>query len=279
MSDAFSFCEQEVREADKDRFLASLFAPAVCRPPLFALYAFNIETARVAEIVSGPIPGEIRLQWWREVLEGERAGEAAAHPVASALLETKRHYALPLAPFEELIEARITEIYDDPLASQHDLETYAAGTGASLILLAARILNDGRDPQIDALVGHAGIALALTNLLRAFPHHAARGKIYTPAETLDRHGVKREDILAGRGSDGLGAALAETRQRVREHLDRARALIASVPPALTPALLPLALVPAFLDRLDKADPFTSIEIPQWRRQWILWRSARRGISI
>lgn len=278
MPDAFSYCEQEVRDDDKDRFLATLFAPAAYRPPLFALYAFNLETARIAGIVSGPMPGEIRLQWWREVLEGERAGEAAAHPVASALLETRRHYALPLAPFAELIEARITEIYDDPLATLHDLETYAARTGATLFLLAARILNDGRDPQIDALAGHAGIAYALTGLLRGFPHHAARGKVYIPADMLDRHGVKPDDILAGRGSDSLRAALAEIRQHIRRHLEQAGPLIAAAPPAIMPALLPLSLVPAFVDRLDKADPFAPPEIPQWRRQWILWRVARRGLG-
>ncbi len=277
MPDAFSYCEQEVRDADKDRFLATLFAPAAYRPPLFALYAFNIEIARVAEIVSQPMPGEIRLQWWREVLEGERAGEAAAHPVASALLETKRHHQLPPAPFAELIEARITEIYDDPLATEHDLETHAARSGATLFLLAARILNDGRDPPIEALAGHAGIAYALTGLLRAFPHDVARGKVYLPTELLDRHGVKRDDILAGRGGDALQAALAQLRRRIREHLDQARALIAAAPAAIMPAFLPLALVPAFLDRLDRSDPFTPVEIPQWRRQWILWRAARRGL--
>jgi len=70
MQDAFAHCEGLVRAADRDRFLTTLFAPAEHRPALLALYAFNLEVARVREIVHEPLAGEIRLQWWNDVLEG-----------------------------------------------------------------------------------------------------------------------------------------------------------------------------------------------------------------
>ena len=105
MEPAYRHCEQIVRAADKDRFLATLFAPADRRDALFALYAFNCEIAGVRERAREPMPGEIRLQWWRDVLGGERAGEAAANPVAAALLETIARFDLPAAALLELIEA------------------------------------------------------------------------------------------------------------------------------------------------------------------------------
>ena len=67
------------------------------RDALFALYAFNLEIARVRDLAREPMPGEIRLQWWREVLSGERGGEAAAHPVAAALRETLARHGISLA--------------------------------------------------------------------------------------------------------------------------------------------------------------------------------------
>src|ERR1700692_2982047 len=92
MQDAFAYCAELVRTADRDRFLSSLFAPAQHRGALHALYAFNVEVARVREVAREPLPGEIRLQWWSEVVNGERAEEAAANPVASALLTViERH--------------------------------------------------------------------------------------------------------------------------------------------------------------------------------------------
>ena len=94
MANLSDHCATLVREADRDRYLATLFAPADKRAALFALYAFNIEIARVRDVAREPMPGEIRLQWWREVLEGQRDGEGAAHPVASALLDGLRRHGI-----------------------------------------------------------------------------------------------------------------------------------------------------------------------------------------
>src|ERR1700676_258417 len=95
MPAADSHCEKLVREADRDRFLATLFAPAERRGALHALYAFNIEIARVREVVREPLAGEIRLQWWNDAIDGRAAGEAAANPVAAALLAAMARYQLP----------------------------------------------------------------------------------------------------------------------------------------------------------------------------------------
>jgi phytoene synthase len=96
MPDSFAHCENLAREADKDRWLATLFAPADRRPHLYALYAFDVEVARVRAVAREPMAGEIRLQWWREAISGTRPGEAAAHPVAAALFETiGRDYRMP----------------------------------------------------------------------------------------------------------------------------------------------------------------------------------------
>src|SRR6516162_6260554 len=105
MHDAFAHCAELVRAADRDRFLASLFAPSERRDALHALYAFNVEVARVREAAREPLPGEIRLQWWSDVLNGDRAEEASANPVASALLAAIERHRLPVAKLKALVEA------------------------------------------------------------------------------------------------------------------------------------------------------------------------------
>ena len=120
--DSYRHCEEQVRVGDKDRFLATLFAPAEWRGALFALYAFNLEIAGVRERVREPMAGEIRLQWWRDVLGGERASEAAAHPVAAALLETMARCALPTDPLRDLLEAHAFDLYDDPMPTRAALQ-------------------------------------------------------------------------------------------------------------------------------------------------------------
>ena len=102
--------------------------------------------ARTRELAREPMPGEIRLQWWRDVLGGAGRGEVDAHPVAAALRDVVVRYRLPPRMLLELIDARSFDLYDEPMASLSYLERYAAQTSSALIELAARILGDGRDP-------------------------------------------------------------------------------------------------------------------------------------
>src|SRR5215813_1272313 len=145
MADAFAHCESLVRAGDKDRWLATLFAPADRRPHLHALYAFNLEIARVRELARDPMAGEIRLQWWREVIAGARPGEAAANPVAAALLETIARYGLPVQTFFDLIEARAFDLYNDPMPTLDAFAGYGRRTASGLIALAARMLDREHD--------------------------------------------------------------------------------------------------------------------------------------
>jgi phytoene synthase len=272
MADDFDYCETLVREADKDRFVATLFAPAPRRRALHALYAFNVELARVRELAREPMPGEIRLQWWRDVLGGQRTGEAG--PVASALAATVIRYRLPMDVLAGMIEARSFDLYDDPMDSLAALEGYAEKTSSALIALAAQILNEGKAPDLDEAARHAGIAYAIAGLLAAFPLHAARRQLYVPLDLLQRHGARPEDVFAGLASPQLKAALAELREMARAHL--AQIPVADIPAALIPAFLSAAVVAPVLKRLERnaGDPFTPRPLPQWRRQWLLWRAVR-----
>ena len=111
-------------------------------------------------------------------------------------------------------------------------------------------------------------------ILRALPLHASRGQLYLPLDILDRHGAKPADVLAGRPTAQLAAALAELRQTARTHLTACRQI--AIPSALAPAFLPVAITDLYLARLERQrDPFKPLEVPQWRRQWRLWRAARR----
>ena len=199
-----------MREADPDRYWASLFAPADKRPHLHALYAFNFEIARVRESVREALVGEIRLQWWRDALQGEARGDVRANPIAAALDDTIVQFRLPRQSLVDLIDARIFDLYDDPMPSLNDLEGYCGETSSSLIQLSSIILANGSNPGTADAAGHAGVAYAITGLLRAFPHHARQGQVYVPADILARHGVVREDIVTGRGGPGLKGALGRS---------------------------------------------------------------------
>lgn len=273
MQDHIRHCAALVREADRDRYLAALFAPADRRDALFALYAFNIEIARVRDLAREPMPGEIRLQWWREVLLGERTGESAAHPVAASLLETLSCHNLASERLAELIEAYRFDIYDEPMSSLAELQAYAASTAGTIFDYAARILA-GPGVAFAELANDAGQALALANVMALLPRHAARHQLYVPLEVLRHYGAEPNDVYAMRATPELRAALAELRLRTRRYLSHIAE--AEIPERARPAFLPLAPLRQWLLAMERNDydPFHPPEVPQWRRQWRIWRAAK-----
>jgi len=280
MTTDFDHAADIVRQFDKDRYLSALLAPDQVRPGLMALYAFASEIARIRELVSEPIPGEVRLQWWRDLLEGTEHGEAASNPVANALLRTIETYSLPKHGLVAMTEARVFDLYNDQMPRLNDLEGYAGETVSGLIQLACFILYRGEDPSTATAAGHAGVAYALTGLMRALPWHASRRQMYLPKDVCARHNLDVETVFRGETTPELRAVLAELRDHVRHHIGRVRKAADEVPEACDNAFLPLVLVAPFLQKLEAAgfDPLKQVaEISQLRRQWLLWRASGKAL--
>jgi 15-cis-phytoene synthase len=267
-----------VRLADPDRYLAALYAPAEKRAALLALYAFNAEIAAVRDRVSQPLPGEIRLQWWRDMLaSGDPA--AAGHPVAAALLDAVREYRLPVQTFANMIEARIFDLYDDPMPSRTDLEGYCGETASALIQLSALVLDPASAMATATLAGHAGCAQAITGLLLLLPIHRRRGQCYIPVDVLQAAGTTREDFISGEDRAGAARAITAMAALGQEHLAAFLREAHALPAPLRPAYLPLSLTDAYLDRIQSGavDPLEeSAQISAARRHWLLLKHALRG---
>ena len=157
------------------------------------------------------------------------------------------------------------------------LEGYVRHTSAAVFDLAAQICG-GRAEQASE---RAGMAYGITALLRSFALHASRRQLFVPVEALDDITAPGQ-IFAGQSSPGLVAALGILRKRARESLAAFEALLPQLPAAAMPAFLPVALVPGYLAAMERPgyDPFrTAVEVPQWRRQWALWRAARRWSRV
>lgn len=268
-----AYCADLVRQADRDRYLAALLAPAEHRDGLLALYAFNVEISRVRDLAREPMPGEIRLQWWREVLSGERQGEAEANPVSAALLEALKRYGFVAAPLLELIDAHTFDLYDEPMGTVDSLELYGIRAQSPLLAIAAGMLSEGaalpENFTLDASIA-AGMMKALVDL----PRNASRRQLYVPLDVLEKHKADVEDVFAGEATLALREALAEMRALIRDHMVKAGETLRDAPPRILPALLPLALIGPTLRLMDKRDdPFRFMPLPQWRRQWIMWRAS------
>jgi phytoene synthase len=261
------------RDADPDRSLAALFAPREARADLFALYAFNVELARIGELVTEPGLGAIRLQWWREALERAAGGEATGHPIADAFGATIVRRNLSRDRIAALIDARSFDIETKHMPDRESLDAYLDATAGTLFALAAGILG-ARGEDVEAAARLAGRAYGLTGLMRALPVHAARGLVFLPGEALRRYGTSPFEVLAGRTSAGLDRLLAELRASAREALAEARVKIVGLDPSARAAFIPLSLVEPYLRALEKSRGDPLHEIADINPLYRLWRLSR-----
>ena len=269
------FCAELVRAHDFSRYASTLFMPADQRRALWALYAFNVEISRVREQVSQPLPGEMRLQWWTDMLAGAGHGGVEGNPVAAELLLAIRNWRLPVERLSRLIDEHQFDLYNDPMPTIAALEGYINDTSSALFSLGARIAGSQSD-EIEHLARHAGLAQGMAQVLAALPLDASRRQLFVPLQLLEGNGSDLEEVFAGRQTPNLRAALDQLIGEAQAHLKTALGLLATAPPQVRPLFLPLALVGRNLQRMSRADndPFVAQVTSRFRTLWVLWRASR-----
>ncbi len=270
-------CMAIVRERSVDRYLATLFLPAEIRAPVFVLYAFDAEIAHVRDLIREPMMGEIRLQWWLDVIEGKRAAEAQNHRLAAQLLKVIENYQLQRPLITGYLEARTFDFYDVPVFDIGSLEKYVGHMRTAMLRLAATIANQGIEPDVETDISAAGIAIFLVELLKSLPLHRSRHQCFIPEEILAENGVTMDSYLRGAQNKSAQKLVRALTGLAGRYLCNCSSHFLSEPARTI--FLPLALVPGYLKRLDRMGAKVLVEpvdFPQWRKQIVLWQAARRG---
>jgi phytoene synthase len=269
------FCADLVRTHDFARYASTLFFPADQRRALLSIYAFNVEICRVRDQVTQPLPGEVRLQWWTDMLAGAGQGGVGGHPVAAELLLAIRNWRLPVERLSLMIDEHQFDLYNDPMPTMAALEGYIDDTSSALFSLGAGITG-WQSEAIEHLASHAGLALGLAQVIAAFPVDAARRQLFVPLQLLESHGSGMEEVFAGRETPKLRAVLDQLIGEARGHLKTAFTLLANAPRQVRPVFLPLSVVARELRWMARPD--SDLFMPRARSRlrtlWTLWRASR-----
>ena len=233
-----------VRRHDPDRFFTALFAPPVQRETLLTLYAFNHELARARDVASEPTLALIRLQWWREVVEGTRR----RHEVATALGDALDAGAFDRADLVQMIDARETEAEPaiPTLAAWRD---YVRGTAGALARAAGTLL--GADEAARTRLTSLGAAYGVAGILRSIGRHAAQGRCLLPEDLLAQHELSIAAAMAAPHGPALRPVLAALRAEGLALVDEGRV---KLPRAVRAAALPAILARRDLRRETGAGP-------------------------
>jgi phytoene synthase len=270
-----AFCADLVRSHDFERYASTLFVPAGSRRSLLALYAFNAEISRLRDQVSQPLPGEIRLQWWTDMLAGAGHGDVESNPVAAELLLAIRTHELPVDRLSKLIDAHVFDLYNDPMPDLAVLESHINDTASTLLALTAKILGHSSD-VVEQAADHGGLTQGVVRLIATLPYDAARRQMFVPQDMLIANGGSAEEVYAGKLTLPIRATLDQLISGAQEQLATAMALLPAMPADARRAFLPLALVARDLERVSVAghDPFVLHVPSRLRTLWTLWRASR-----
>ncbi|MCB9983255.1 MAG: squalene/phytoene synthase family protein [Rhodospirillales bacterium] len=201
MVSKLSYCGEQVRVNDPDRFLLSMFLPVAVREDLWTLFAFNHEIAKTREVVSETQLGFIRLQWWRERIGEIYAGQVTSgHEILGALAGAIARHDLAQEHFDMLLTAREFDLEDVLPGNVEGLLNYADFTSTPLLKLAVQIA--GGDAEFEP-VRIVAVNSALVGILRSVPFHARQRRCYLPEDLLKREGQRLDHLYEFKPVDGL----------------------------------------------------------------------------
>lgn len=216
-------------DLDPDRMRAARLADPDIRDSLFALYAFHAELAKIPELVSEPMMGQIRYQWWRDCLGEIYTGKPVRqHEVAKPLAQMIDQTGMSRFTLDRIIDGRERDLDPRPFETLDAAIAYADATSGALALAAVAICG-GEDGL------EAGRAWGLTGLARGYRYYAD-GML---------KGLDFSDILKA-AEDAYGNA---RQKKTKQAL---------------PALAYLGLVPGFIKRMRASDYDPKQNVPSFQ---------------
>ena len=240
---------EQLKSVDPDRCRASMFADKTTRERLLLLYAFHYELAKVPELVSEPLIGAIRYQWWRDALAEIYEGKAVRqHEVTTPLADLISECDLPRFWLDKLIDGRERDLDPRPFSNMEEAVDYCQNTSGLLMQIAVKVT--GAEPHETVMM--AGQAWGLTGLARAFRYY-------------------QSSMLGELGFEDICAA-AMSAYNSAEHLS-------NMDNSTAPATAYAALIPGYISRLTEAahDPATmSVSYSPLRKRLRLIAAIMRG---
>lgn len=248
-------CAAIVEKADPDRFAAVMASPVAARAVLFVLYAFNVEVSRAPWLTQETMIAEMRLQWWRDVLEEIGQGaQVRRHEVVTPLSGFLSEPATQV--LDRLVAARRWDIYKDAFEDAAHFDNYLNETAAGLMWVAACALDPDLTPQGDAeaMVRACGRATGLARFLQAVP-------------ALEAH--SRIPLV-----DGRAEAIADLARAALDALPAPKLLKRTLGDAAKPAIIEAFATRSLLKQVVQ-DPrrvaVGDLQVHPMRRAALLWR--------
>ena len=267
----------QLRSVDRRDYLGALLAPGPLRDDLAVLLLYGHELARIPLRVTEPAAGEIRLQWWEEVVRRERPGEAAGNPLARALLDVADRHELPASALAGMADARRFDLYSEAMPDRSAFETYAGATASVPIQIAAQVLDPSAAQSSADAAGHAGVYGTIVDRLGSLARDRLGGRQFLPSDLLWMAAIPAGTLPTLEASSEQASQLIELGlDYASQHRQHLKLALRDLPKSVRPAFAPTRARRAAEAAIRRSGPSVLITPPlvsPLREQWALWRSS------
>jgi squalene synthase HpnC len=222
-----AYCRKLARAHYENFLVSTVLVPRDLRPHFHSIYAYCRVADDLADEAVTPERALQLLDWWERELDRCCAG-APRHPVFVALAETMAAFGIPREPFDDLLGAFRQDQSVRRYATYGDLLAYCARSAnpvGRLVLHLFGFTDEHRRGLSDATC----TGLQLANFWQDVVTDFARGRVYLPAEDMDRFGVTLDQIADRRCTPAFADLMRFQCSRTRELFEYGSALAAVVP--------------------------------------------------
>ena len=244
---AYSVCSGIARAAAKNFYYGFMLLPRLKRDALCAVYAFMRRCDDISDDPSLALQERrVKLENWLDALHHAHVGEPTDEPVLLALTDTQRRFNVPLELLDQLAFGTLTDVQEQNvhnaeagLSVQYqtfeELRRYCYQVASVVGLVCIKIFGY-RDLAAEPLAERCGVAFQLTNIIRDVKEDASLGRLYLPAEDLDKIGISVSELLNAPDPTRLRPLLELEAARAREFYQSGYELIPLVDEDSQPAL-------------------------------------------
>src|ERR1051326_7702867 len=212
LEESYSYCERVARTQAKNFYYSFLLLSRPQRQAMCAIYAFMRycdDLSDADDVADRPLA----IRHWQEDLDAALAGHAPENALWPAFSDTIARYRIPHQYFHDMIQGVSSDLQPRRIQTFEELYDYCYHV-ASVVGLTIVHIFGFNNPEALRLAERCGVAFQLTNILRDVREDAALGRVYLPAEDLERFGVKPEELAGSALSPALRNLLALDRKSV-----------------------------------------------------------------
>jgi phytoene synthase len=232
---SYRCAEAVARSRARNFYYSFVVLPPEKRRAFCAVYAFMRYCDDISDGSCDLEHKRVMLQTWRTQLDAAMQGEFNGSPILPAFRDAVQRFSIPPEYFHWVIDGAEMDLTIDHYQTFEDLYRYCFHVASAVGLVCLQIFGYAEECA-KKYAEYCGVAFQLTNILRDIKEDAGMGRIYLPAEDLERFHYTPDDLRRGVIDARFIQLMTHETNRAQQYYTQARSLLPLVDATSRPAL-------------------------------------------